>query len=164
MKRKFLQDVAVLVIIHCFVIWTRMKPLEKREFSGRIAKVLDRQLKVNQFKLQSLYCIHFQTHTLGNSLTPHLIPPSYGFSSITAVFFYKYGFYLYKFEVKQNQTNPIQTLEKKAAKELYKNVMCCFEEILEAVPCKRTDVSLFSSNFTNPSTTKSKIYRALLGK
>ena len=39
-----------------------------------MAKALDSGLKVSEFKLQSLFYIHFQTNTFGKDMNP-LIPP-----------------------------------------------------------------------------------------
>ena len=49
-------------------------------FLGRVsvAKVLDSsRLSISKFELQSHYCIHFQTNTLGKGMN-FLIPPAMG--------------------------------------------------------------------------------------
>ena len=44
---------------------------------GVIAKVLDSDLKISEFELQSDYYLHFQTNTLGKGMNP-LIPWAVG--------------------------------------------------------------------------------------
>ena len=57
---------------------------EKSDEGGDIgANVLDCEIIVSEFKLQSDYCIHFRTHTLGK------ISHGYWSNSITTVFLSK---------------------------------------------------------------------------
>ena len=52
---------------------------------GIIAKVLDSDLKMSKFKLQSCYYVHFWTNTLGKDMTLLTQPLGYRLNSITAV-------------------------------------------------------------------------------
>ena len=54
-----------------------------------MANVLDRDIVVSVFELQSRYYVIFQTNTLGNSMKP-LIPLAMGW--IIQLMFYKNGF------------------------------------------------------------------------
>ena len=49
-----------------------------------VANVLECDLIVSEFELQSRYYIHFQTNTLGKHIYP-LIHPSYGLNSTTTI-------------------------------------------------------------------------------
>ena len=51
---------------------------------GVVANVLDCDIEVSEFKLQSRYFVHFRTNNLGKSMNP-LISPA-------LLFFYKDGF------------------------------------------------------------------------
>ena len=52
---------------------------------GIMATVLDSDLKVTEFKLQSLYYIHFRINIFGKGMDP-TYPPSYELNTNTDVF------------------------------------------------------------------------------
>ena len=51
-------------------------PYDKRQGipHNEMAKVLDCELKVSEFALQSRYYVHFQTNTLGKGMNPLMTP------------------------------------------------------------------------------------------
>ena len=57
---------------------------------GVVANELDCDIVVTKFELQSLYCVHFRTNTLGKGMN-YLIPLVMGYR-IPLMFFYKDGF------------------------------------------------------------------------
>ena len=50
-----------------------------------MGKMLDYDLKVREFKLQSWYYVHFTNNILGKDMNPVITPASYGLNSLTAV-------------------------------------------------------------------------------
>ena len=46
-----------------------------------------------QFKLQSRYCVHFRTNTLGKVMNPFIAPISYGLNSTTTVLLQRWFWY-----------------------------------------------------------------------
>ena len=49
-----------------------------------MVKVMDSEIVVSEFELQSHYHIHFRTNTLGKDVNP-FYPPIYGLNSTTTV-------------------------------------------------------------------------------
>ena len=49
-----------------------------------VAKIMDRDIVVNEFELYSHYYVHFRTKTLGKDTTP-FTPPSYRLNSTNIV-------------------------------------------------------------------------------
>ena len=45
-----------------------MITIKEKELRGDVVNVVDCDILISEFKLQSRYCIHFQTRNLGNSM------------------------------------------------------------------------------------------------
>ena len=75
-----------------------------------VANVLDFDIVVNEFELQSRYYVHFRTNTLGKDINPLNPAPGYGLSSTIAILLQGWlrhyiihnGWYAINKETKQN--------------------------------------------------------------
>ena len=75
----------IYTVASVFILLSKSK--NRGNLNGEVVNVLDCDIFVNKFKLQSCYCIHFQTNALGKGVNP-LILPVMGWI-VPLLFFYK---------------------------------------------------------------------------